>query len=163
MPSFLLLLIGVTVIDFSNAWKSVEELHNLQTKLGKISQLSLLVTVNDTWDPSGCIETIKTPPLTLGKRFGKIEVGTCDYGAITVSMMKAGNGRDAMTLDVMFESHVIVDAAHPECRFNWNGSYLVPTAENPKKSLLPGCFVMDSREGYHMTYYWFHLLDWNFL
>ncbi|OWF47529.1 uncharacterized protein LOC110454260 [Mizuhopecten yessoensis] len=162
MSAVLLLLIGIILTGVSDAWKSAEELHKLQTKLEGISQLTLLVTVNDTWNPSGCIQTIKTPLLTLGKRFSQIEVGTCDYGAITVRMVKAGNGRDAMSLDVMFESHVIVDASHPECHFNWNGSYLVPTAENPKKSLLPGCFVMDSREGYHMTYYWFHLLDWHF-
>ncbi|XP_060066495.1 uncharacterized protein LOC132546795 [Ylistrum balloti] len=162
MSMILMLLIGLSLLGVSTAWKSTEELYELQTQLEGISTISLLVTVNDTWDPRGCIETIKTPPITLGKRFHNIEVGTCDYGAITVSMVKAGNGRDAMSLDIMFESHVIVDASHPECRFNWNGSYLVPTAENPKKSLLPGCFVMDSREGYHMTYYWFHLLDWNF-
>ncbi|XP_069136862.1 uncharacterized protein [Argopecten irradians] len=162
MLLFLLLLTGFINLGLSDAWKGTGELQELQTHLTNISQVSLLVTVNDTWDTSGCIRTIKTPPITLGKRFSNIEVGTCDYGGITVSMMKATNGRDAMTMDVMFESHVIEDASHPECRFNWNGSYLVPTAKNPQQSLLPGCFVMDSREGYHMTYYWFYLLDWSF-
>ena len=42
----------------------------------------------------------------------------------------------------------------------WDYSYLTPTIPMATESLLPGCFVMDSREGYHMTYYWFHALDW---
>ena len=63
-------------------------------------------------------------------------------------------------LDVIFYSHVIVDASHPECRILWDYKYREPTTYGAKESLLPGCFVMDSREGYHMTYYWFHILDW---
>lgn len=63
-------------------------------------------------------------------------------------------------VDVTFDSHVIEDASHPSCRIQWDYIYLEPTTYSAKGSLLPGCFVMDSREGYHMTYYWFHILDW---
>ncbi|KAJ8304671.1 hypothetical protein KUTeg_018254 [Tegillarca granosa] len=70
-----------------------------------------------------------------------------------------------VTINVIFYSSVIMDASHPSCDIEWNGTYLIPTTfvfDNAEESLLPGCFVMDSREGYHMTYYWFHLLDWSF-
>ena len=68
-------------------------------------------------------------------------------------------------LDLTFHSSVIEDASPPTCSITWPGKYLVPPVEEMGKlnllpSLLPGCFTMDSREGYHMTSYWFYLLDW---
>ena len=66
------------------------------------------------------------------------------------------------TLHMLFRSSVIEDASPPTCDINWNGTYLTPKAAG-MSSPLPGCFTMESREGYHMTYYWFYLLDWNLL
>jgi len=59
-----------------------------------------------------------------------------------------------------FYSSVILDASHPACKILWDYKYREPKTANPKESLLPGCWLGDSREGYHMTYYWFHILDW---
>ena len=61
-----------------------------------------------------------------------------------------------------FHSSVIEDASPPTCSIPWNGTYLNPTADKMDRSPLPSCFTMDSREGYHMTYYWFSLLEWQF-
>ena len=36
--------------------------------------------------------------------------------------------------------------------------YTVKTGS--QESLLPGCYVTDSREGWHLTYYWFYILEW---
>jgi len=70
------------------------------------------------------------------------------------------------TVSLIFHSSVVEDADPPGCDISWNGTYLVPThpddSWNPNTDLLPGCATGDSREGYHMTYYWFHLLDWQF-
>jgi len=59
-----------------------------------------------------------------------------------------------------FFTSVIEDASPVVCKILWDYKYREPTNDNPKESLLPGCWVADSREGYHMTYYWFHILDW---
>ena len=69
-----------------------------------------------------------------------------------------GNGKSSVI--VTFFSSVIVDASPPSCKIEWNYSYKEPKTSDPTESLLPGCFVADSREGYHTTYYWFHILDW---
>lgn len=72
------------------------------------------------------------------------------------------------TISLTFHSSVIEDAGPPTCDISWNGTYLVPkkptneSTGRPDADLLPSCFIMDSREGYHMTYYWFHLLEWQF-
>ncbi|KAK3097733.1 hypothetical protein FSP39_012567 [Pinctada imbricata] len=69
-----------------------------------------------------------------------------------------------MTVHVLFHSSVIEDASPPECDIAWNGTYLSPHqpigVTKANTSLLPGCWTAESREGYHMTYYWFHLFDW---
>ena len=72
------------------------------------------------------------------------------------------------SLELEFGSHAVEDASHPTCKINFNGtSYVLPDPMDMEsnglvlKSPLPGCFTGDSREGYHMTYYWFHLLEWN--
>lgn len=71
-----------------------------------------------------------------------------------------GTATNHTYIEVVFYSSVIEDASHPSCKIEWDYTYLTPSTPTPKDSLLPGCFVMDSREGYHMTYYWFHALDW---
>ena len=65
-------------------------------------------------------------------------------------------------VNLTFYSSVIEDASPPTCQITWSGAYLVPKKPGNVQSLLPGCFTMDSREGYHMTSYWFYLLDWYF-
>ena len=74
-----------------------------------------------------------------------------------------GEVSNSTFIDVTFYSSVILDASHPSCRIKWDYSYLTPTSPGIGESLLPGCFVMDSREGYHMTYYWFYILDWTLI
>ncbi len=70
------------------------------------------------------------------------------------------------TLNLIFYSSVIEDASPPTCTITWSGQYNNPTPVvkwgDPLPSPLPGCYVQDSREGYHMTYYWFFILDWSF-
>ena len=63
-------------------------------------------------------------------------------------------------IDLVFHSHDIEDASPPACSIQWDYSYKVPSGDNYKSSLLPGCYTAESREGFHMTYYWFYVLDW---
>ncbi|KAK7474104.1 hypothetical protein BaRGS_00034633 [Batillaria attramentaria] len=63
-------------------------------------------------------------------------------------------------VDLTFHSSVIEDASPPTCNIPWNGTYLSPTRTDPRESPLPGCWTAESREGYHMTYYWFRFLEW---
>ncbi|KAK7474102.1 hypothetical protein BaRGS_00034631 [Batillaria attramentaria] len=124
--------------------------------------IRFLVTVNDTWDPDGCMATVVTPMLISGKEYnesGQIQVGSCDHGPLVFNVQKGSDdGVSKMQVDLTFHSSVIEDASPPACQIPWNGSYLDPPSPSP----LPACFVMDSREGYHMTYYWFRLLEWQF-
>ncbi len=82
----------------------------------------------------------------------------CENCTHTHTHTHTGDGKSSVI--VTFFSSVIVDASHPSCKIQWNYSYLEPTSEDSNRSLLPGCFNAESREGYHMTYYWFHILDW---
>ncbi|XP_041365353.1 uncharacterized protein LOC121380555 [Gigantopelta aegis] len=133
---------------------------------GDSVQIRFLITVNDTWNPSGCIYTAISPPLWSGVKYNKsdsIHIGGCDVGPLRFNVRQLNGGKSKMAVDLTFYSSVIEDASPPTCSIQWNGTYLTPGTTDPGESLLPGCFVMDSREGYHMTYYWFHLLDWMFL
>ncbi|XP_060557177.1 uncharacterized protein LOC132717669 [Ruditapes philippinarum] len=129
----------------------------------KLQFVRFLVTVNDTWaDPPGCISTIATPVVPVNKS-ENLQVGECDHGPIEYTFYTPGKNYNKYTVSLIFHSSVIEDASPPTCDLSWNGTYLVPKSpvkENP--DLLPSCFVQDSREGYHMTSYWFHLLDWSF-
>ncbi|XP_062578551.1 uncharacterized protein LOC134240482 isoform X1 [Saccostrea cucullata] len=130
-------------------------------QLQKVTSLQFLVTVNTTFND--CIATIKTPWIKPSTKGVKIFVGGCDEGPLEFNVLSGQNAANtSMTVHLTFHSSVIEDASPPECEIQFNGTYLVPTAKNPGMSLLPNCFVMDSREGYHMTYYWFKLFDWNF-
>ncbi|XP_048733964.1 uncharacterized protein LOC125650062 isoform X1 [Ostrea edulis] len=128
-------------------------------RLQKVSSLQFLVTVNTTFND--CIATIKTPWLKPGSKGEKIYVGGCDEGPLNVSVGPEETDSNSMYVHLTFHSSVIEDASPPSCIIPFNGTYLVPTAIHPGMSLLPNCFVMDSREGYHMTYYWFKIFDWN--
>lgn len=65
-------------------------------------------------------------------------------------------------VEVTFFSSVIEDASHPSCRILWDYKYTEPVLSSCKPTFLPGCFNAESREGYHITYYWFNILDWQF-
>ncbi len=60
-----------------------------------------------------------------------------------------GNSKSSVT--VTFFS--VIGASPPSCKIEWNYSYREPKTSDPAESLLPGCFVSDSVEGYHVTYY----------
>ncbi|XP_013379826.1 uncharacterized protein LOC106151235 isoform X1 [Lingula anatina] len=125
----------------------------------KLAWLQFLVVVNDTWDPDGCIATVKTPQIIPGSKHApNIMVGSCDQGGLELSVSQL----NATTVNVhlLFHSSVIEDASPPTCDIPWKGGYLTPTTTSAKESLLPGCFTAESREGYHMTYYWFYIIDW---
>ncbi|XP_019633875.1 PREDICTED: uncharacterized protein LOC109477235 [Branchiostoma belcheri] len=125
-----------------------------------------IVTVNDTWDPDGCIATIATGKLVPNKKSNEtkpITVGSCDHGPL-VYTVTPGQAPDKMSVDLTFHSSSIEDAAPPTCQIPWNGTYVSPRARpdtDPRDdSPLPGCFTIDSREGHSTTFYWFYLLDW---
>ncbi|XP_019864463.1 PREDICTED: uncharacterized protein LOC109593807 [Amphimedon queenslandica] len=123
-----------------------------------VISLTFLVCVNDTW--GNCITTVKTPPIKPNTPWNKSEnimVGDCDHGPLLYTVQQNKGGADVV---VTFYSSVIEDASHPECTISWDFNYLVPKPGDQSSSLLPGCFVADSREGYHMTYYWFYIIDW---
>ncbi|KAJ8304673.1 hypothetical protein KUTeg_018256 [Tegillarca granosa] len=148
-----------------------------------VNSIRFLVSVNDTWGP--CIATVATPPLKPGVKHNfteAIHVADCDhvkikshenglvymeFNQIHYSTSKSTKDAKLKTqvyaaVDLVFHSSVIEDASPPTCHIPWNGTYLVPSPKNMDMSLLPGCFTGDSREGYHMTYYWFYILDWTF-
>uniref|UniRef100_A0A8W8I8Z0 Uncharacterized protein n=2 Tax=Magallana gigas TaxID=29159 RepID=A0A8W8I8Z0_MAGGI len=129
-------------------------------RVQQVSSIQFLVTVNTTFND--CISTIKTPWIKPGTHGEKIFVGGCDEGPLQFNVLSEENDGNSMVVSLVFHSSVIEDASPPACKIPFNGTYLVPTAKNPDMSLLPNCFVMDSREGYHMTYYWFKVFDWNF-
>ena len=152
--------------------------------------MTFLLTVNDTWYPDWynetCLQTVKTPPIQPNTSWNKsldIKVGKCDHGPLTfqisegelcvlvniiiklASLLSTEKDEKMEThtyLDVTFYSHSIEDAEPPTCKILWDYKYWEPTTYGAKESLLPGCFVMDSREGHLLTYYWFHVLDWLF-
>ncbi|XP_064603874.1 uncharacterized protein LOC135469224 [Liolophura sinensis] len=133
-----------------------------------LRSMRFLISVNDTWaGPGGCLATVATPPLTPGQKYNEtlpIQIGDCDHGPMTFTVSKTfGQTSDLYHIDVTFYSSVIEDASPPSCHIGWNATYFVPTSDDITHSLLPGCFVMDSREGYHMTYYWFYILEWDML
>ncbi|KAK7098505.1 hypothetical protein V1264_002781 [Littorina saxatilis] len=130
-------------------------------------RVRFLVTVNDTWDPNGCMATVATPFLVAGmihNETGQIQVGSCDHGPLDFSVQQGSDdGYSKMHVFLTFHSSVIEDASPPTCNIPWNGTYINPTENNMDSSPLPSCATADSREGYHMTYYWFRLLEWQFL
>lgn len=141
--------------------------HAGSSDVAGVSSITFLVTVNDTWkwDPpisnDTCMVTIKTnsiAPNTPRNKSENIMVGNCDNGPLVYT------ANSASSIFLTFYSSVVLDASPPTCTINWNGSYLLPTQppgqSTTLESLLPGCFIADSREGYHMTNYWFYILDW---
>ena len=128
---------------------------------GAVLQVTFLITVNDTWYPESfgrkCIATVKTPPQKPGQPrndTNTIQIGECDHGPMTYQVDKSG------MISLTFYSSVIEDASSPSCDIAWNYSYVTPKHPGLKESPLPGCWTAESREGFHMTYYWFYVLDW---
>lgn len=147
-----------------------------------------LLTVNDTWYPNEypgktCLHTVKTPPIKPDIPWNEsvnIAVGECDHGPLTYTIYKQLDGTHIILYDfydqpklpspgdeehtyieVTFFSSVIEDASHPSCHILWDYKYTEPVLSSScKPAFLPGCFNAESREGYHMTYYWFNILDW---
>ena len=133
------------------------------------------MTVNDSWkyDPpisnDTCMATIKTFPIAPDTPKNKsqiIQVGDCDHGPLTYSVNENGDTQSSIFLT--FYSSVIEDASPPTCTIQWNYKFKVPmnfigivdTYVEASENLLPACGTADSREGYHMTYYWFYIYDW---
>lgn len=141
----------------------------------KVASITFLVTVNDTWkwDPpienGTCMVTVKTYPIYPNTSLNKSEnimVGDCDNGPLIYTVNS--DGQEKASVYLTFHSSVIEDASPPTCTIDWNYSYRIPTntigpgsRDVADESLLPGCFTMDSREGYHMTNYWFYIIDWS--
>lgn len=139
-----------------------------------VGSITFLVTVNDTWkwnppiDNDTCMVTVKTNALYPDTPLNKTEnivVGDCDSGPLVFTVNS--DGKDKASVYLTFHSSVVLDASPPTCTIDWNYSYRLPTntlgpasQEVAEESLLPGCFTADSREGYHMTNYWFYILDW---
>lgn len=55
-----------------------------------VASVTFLLTVNDTWYPDEynetCLQTVKTPPIRPNGKWNEsrsIQVGKCDYGALT--------------------------------------------------------------------------------
>merc|ERR1712179_343456 len=150
----------IHLATFVLAWTLVQG--NVQ-----ISGVRFLVSVNAT-DPedfqNGCIATVVTPRMTPGLALNKsqvIQVGNCDHGPLQFNITSPGSGGNAYTLSLVYHSTTIEDADPPQCSISWNGTYLVPGSPvKYQPNLLPSCFTQDSREGWHLTYYWFQLLDW---
>jgi len=127
--------------------------------------MRFLVSVNDTWDDTGCIYTSPSgwvKPDIPKNESQSFDIGSCDHGPLTYTVTSINPNN--YTITVTFYSSVIEDASPPTCDINFSGQYLPPplvdTGDPATASVLPSCFTMDSREGYHMTYYWFHLLEW---
>ena len=139
-----------------------------------MESVSFLITVNDTWkyDPpisnDTCLVTIKTYPISPDmprKKSENIQIGDCDNGPLVYNVN--GHGKKS-SIFLTFYSSVILDASPPTCTIEWNYTYRIPTQyigvssdSIANESLLPGCATADSREGYHMTYYWFYIIDWS--
>jgi len=133
------------------------------------------VCVNDTWkynppiSNDTCMATVKTPPLAPDKLKNKsenVQVGDCDHGPLVYHVNENGDSQSSIYLT--FYSSVILDASPPACTIEWDYQYKAPTNFigivvdiEAEENLLPGCSLADSREGYHMTDYWFYVFDWS--
>lgn len=130
-------------------------------RINNVDVMSFLITVNDTWmaddDPQPqppCIFTARTGDIVRAQKSDEIQVGACDSGPL-IWNITADN-----KVEVTFYSSEIMDAEPPRCSIPVPGNYSNPASPDVAPAL-PHCFVMDSREGYHMTAYWFSILTWN--
>jgi len=127
-----------------------------------------LVAVNATSNgPNGCVAIISTDSIKIG--FNEtIRVGNCDSGPISYTLKQNKNPGiwqhfSRNTIQLTFHSNAVLDASPPTCQLHFNETYIAPKPsmldKNGIYSPLPSCYTEDSREGYHLTYYWFYLLE----
>ncbi|XP_066267528.1 uncharacterized protein [Branchiostoma lanceolatum] len=159
-PGMVLMLLVLTVLPLL-VFSAREYPEFLPDKVGWVR---FIVTVNDTWDPNGCIATTSTGKLVPNKKYNETEtirVGSCDHGPLVYTVVP-GQAPNEMSVNLTFYSSVIEDAEPPTCQIPWNGTYVSPHPDTDPlhDSPLPGCFTTDSREGWYLTAYWFYLLDW---
>jgi hypothetical protein len=117
--------------------------------------INFLVSVNQTY--ATCIATSSPSGLIPRNEMrGPLAVGACDNGPIEWNV--TGDGDVLVT----FFSSTIADASPPACTIKGKDLvYTPPTAAGYGTGPgLPTCFVMDSREGYHMTQFWMSILEW---
>ena len=112
------------------------------------------------------VKTFSMAPDTPRNKSENIQVGDCDHGPLVYHVNENGDTQSSIFLT--FYSSVIEDASPPTCTIDWKYQFRVPTHYlglvtnvDADESLLPGCATADSREGYHMTYYWFYIFDWS--
>ena len=112
------------------------------------------------------VKTFALAPDTPKNKSENIQVGDCDHGPLIYHVNEEGDNKSSIFLT--FYSSVIEDAGPPTCTIDWNYQYKAPshfigvvTDIEAEESLLPGCTTADSREGFHMTYYWFYIFDWS--
>ncbi len=48
------------------------------------------------------------------------------------------------------------------CTILWDYSYRMPTAKNPDRSPLPGCYTTYLGGAPYTVYYWIYILDWEY-
>lgn len=127
------------------------------------SKPRILVAVN-TSEWKLCSSIVASDPIARKER-SVVQVGECDQGAVEWTNSTDPYGNPVLT--VTFHSSVVEDASPPSCDIPWTkgGSLVMPSdpfendGNGALPSPLPGCFTMDSREGFHMTSYWFYALD----
>merc|ERR1711973_208188 len=160
MKTFLLFCF-ITLLSASPLNESSEESRE-QHYTG--DSFKFLVGVNDTW--GSCFSLVDTPMMAPNRSL-HITVAKCDAGPLIFQVNKNGrpdgsNQWSKYSVWLEFRSSVIEDASPPTCTINFNGTFVLPGlgGDDERLSPLPGCFTADSREGFHMTYYWFYLYLW---
>lgn len=120
---------------------------------------SFLVAVNYTWATCYALGASSSVVAGTPLQNGPVTVvGGCDSGPITFVTSKQG-------LVVTFKSGVVEDATPPSCTIPYTNAsdrslaYGLP-AKFGLPPVLPTCYTMDSREGYHLTQYTFAALAW---
>eukprot|EP01094_Clydonella_sp_ATCC50884_P017371 TRINITY_DN3005_c0_g1_i3.p1 TRINITY_DN3005_c0_g1~~TRINITY_DN3005_c0_g1_i3.p1 ORF type:complete len:115 (-),score=11.18 TRINITY_DN3005_c0_g1_i3:107-451(-) len=99
---------------------------------------------------TNCSDVGVAPPVRAGVFSPSFLVGNnfmCDRGPLMYYVTDVSGSNVKMT--VTFRSSVVEDASPPSCTISWDRSDLLTQ---------PFCYVMDSREGYHLTSYWIRLI-----
>ncbi|KAL3866870.1 hypothetical protein ACJMK2_044123 [Sinanodonta woodiana] len=79
----------------------------------KVATMRFLVSVNDTWDPDGCIATVVTPTLIPDKKYNmsdSFQVGDCDHGPLTFTV-QSSNGGDSKYFHMFLYWEVLIQVA----------------------------------------------------
>ncbi|XP_046369160.2 uncharacterized protein LOC124143998 [Haliotis rufescens] len=138
-----------------------DDLEDLYTSLDVTFGIRFLISVNDSRNGSECVASVETPILVPAANYSQskaVSVGSCDVMSLLFSI-KGFKGQ-IKQVNVTFYSTVIADAEPLPCLIPWNGTYPVPKTTDPRKSPLPGCFIMNWWSKGHISHYWFHILSW---